>query len=339
MALVDANVLTVLELNHVLPDILRKLYKVNPQDTAVTSMMTKTRTKSNEVEWSQYEDLSDTPNYQPLGQLFDADTLTVPFIRRARHQISTVQISLEGRSVDAAVTGNKKEFARQVMEGTLRLKRMMETAALMRTASVKAVKSSSTAPKAASLSAQMTKNILGGTNRTSPTVASGHITATGTNGTDRAYKHSLLADMTLKIYNNSSRMPGIIVMNPKLKMKYSNFLFSTTPNIAQLQQNVGGKTGKGIEISTSVAYFANDFGRYMLLPDRHATAGATNSEMLFISPRDIRMSFRRPLHFQEMGDRGDAKEGIIRADYGFIVLQDAAVGVIADIDDTEAFVA
>jgi hypothetical protein len=139
-------------------------------------------------------------------------------------------------------------------------------------------------------------------------------------GTTRTFTETLLKDVVQKVFT-SGGTPTLLVVPPAGKQKVSEFT-----GIAQHRINTQG-TGK-VTILAGADLYQSDFGVLQVVPDRFMRT----RDALVLDPEYAAMAFLRPFSTNELARVGDAEKTQIIAELTLEVRNEAAHGIIADLD-------
>lgn len=317
MAAFDAH--TAVGLRDDLTDV---IYDISPQETPIMSSIGKTKATAVFHEW-QTDNLaaSTTANAAVEGASATEATLA-PTSRVGNHtQIvqKTVMVSGTLEAVDKA--GRRSEKAYQLAKASSELKRDLET--IITANQGRDAGSTGNARKMGSLLSWIkTNSSVNGSSVTGVDPETSGV-STRTDGSTRTFTETLLKDVIQEIYV-SGGTPTLAVMRPALKRKMASFT-----GISQHRVNTDGTVGK-VTILAGADLYASDFGLLQLVPDRFMRS--TDREVLILDPDFAAMAFLRPFQTNELARVGDADKTQILAELTLEVRNEAAHGIIADLN-------
>lgn len=312
------------------------IYNISPTETPFQTMCSKGNSSTDYKEWL-IDSLADADN---TNAHIDGDQFAGEAINGAErlgnyHQISKKQIIISRRAEKLTKAGRKSEMSYQIAKKGKELKRDQEAILTSNQAAVAG--NSTTAPKTAGLPAWLKTNTSRGATGTDPTLSSttyGYPNAAAGDGTDRALSEATLLSIIKACYVSGGN-PNCIMVGPTVKQRISNYLFSSTARVATQYQEQGAKPRGGITTAGAVDYYVSDFGTLEIIPNRFQ-----REDDVFVLDKSMwELTFIDKFKVEEIAQIGDAKRRHILSDYALISHQEAASGVVADIDETTAMVA
>jgi len=300
-------------------DLTDVIYDISPQDTPIMSSIGKGKATAVYHEW-QTDSLAAATFGNALVEGADATAATLSPTTRVGNYTQivgkTIQISGTLESVDKA--GRKSEKAYQLAKGSAEIKRDIEaiiTANQGRTAG-----DTNTARKMGALLSWIKTN----TNKRETTVTGSDPTTIGEStrgdGTTRTFTETLLKDVVQKVFT-SGGTPSLLVVPPAGKQKVSSF-----EGIAQHRINTQG-TGK-VTILAGADIYQSDFCVLQVVPDRFMRT----RDALVLDPEYAAMAYLRPFQTNELAKTGDSEKTQILAELTLEVRNEAAHGIIADLN-------
>ena len=256
-------------------------------------------------------------------------------------QISTKAVAVTQRAQRSDVIGQSNALAYQIMERQKELRRDVEAIMLTQQASV--ADDGDTVPgKLGGLGAWLTTNDFRGAGGSAAGFANG-VVAAPVVGTTRALSETLIRDCAQSIYEQGGN-PTLLMSIPSMIRKLSEYMFTSSARIATLMSDTGqsreAQVAKG-----SVNVFVTDFGVTLemisnrIMQPVDATPSSENCNVYLIDPSYLRQSFLEGYNVQPLAKTGLADKREMSVDYTLKVLNEAAHGVIADIDYKLAVVA
>lgn len=297
------------------------IYDISPMDTPFTSSVAKGSASSTKQEW-QTDSLADASedNKQLEGDAIDADASTATTRLYNYCQIAYKSFAVTGTQEAVDKAGRDSEWAYQLMRNSKALKRDMEKINLYNNAS--AAGNASTARELAGVPAWLATNV----NKNASTDPSGDGTdaRTGT-GTLRNFTESLLKDVLLQCWDQGGD-PDCIMLSGSHKQTMSTF----TGNATRF---------KGAEDKTLVAtieLYQGDFGELEVMPQRFMTkinSGASGVDHVLCLQKDMwSVDTLRAPFFERLAKTGDAERGYVLAEWTISARNEAANGIIADLN-------
>jgi hypothetical protein len=255
------------------------------------------------------------------------------------NQTSTKTVKVSTRARESNTIGYSDELAYQVMMRQRELRQDVEAIKLHRQAS-RADDGASVAGLSASLSSWLTSNTDrgvagadGGYGATSPQVVDAP-----TAGNKRAITETIIRNMCESAYNNGGD-PSVLMTHPSVQRKISEYMFTATARIAQMQGNTSADSGTGdLTAKGAVNMFLTDFGVHLQFdPNRHQqsyTAADTGEvyDVHGFDPAYLREALLYSYRTEDLAKLGLADQRAIVVDWTLKVLNEAAHFVISDID-------
>lgn len=306
-------------------DLANVIYNISPADTPFISNAGKETVSNTYYEW-QVDSLAavDTTNATIEGN--DAVLAqTSPTTRVGNYtQISTKTVVVSGTLEAVDKAGRRSELVYQLAKRSKELKRDMEAIATGNQAANAG--DATTARNTAGFESWLRTNAFRGSGGSNPTMSggaggSGYPNAAPTDGTQRTFTETLLKNMVKSVYTNSVSQPPILMVGPANKQQASTF-----PGIAVNRYQITSPQ-PGAVIGAADVY-VSDFGEISVVPNRfqrERTAFGFNPEYASI------VTLR---NFQqiELAKTGDAEKRELLVEWGVKVHNEAAHGVIADLN-------
>ena len=300
-------------------DLTDVIYDISPQDTPIMSSIGKGKATAVSHEW-QTDALAAATFGNALVEGADATAASLSPTTRLNNftQIvgKTVQISGTLESVDKA--GRKSEKAYQLAKASAEIKRDVEN--IITANQARAAGDSNTARKMAALLSWIKTNTNKQGSTTTGTDPETIGESTRGDGTTRTFTEAMLKDVIQKVFT-SGGTPSLLVVPPAGKQKVSSFT-----GIAQHRINTQG-AGK-VTILAGADLYQSDFGVLQVVPDRFMRT----RDALVLDPEYAAMAFLRPFSTNELARVGDAEKTQIIAELTLEVRNEAAHGIIADLN-------
>lgn len=310
------------------------IYQVAREETPFISNIGKETAKSNYVEWL-LDDLA-TPvatNAQIDGFTFTPDTMDAPHRVGNYCQISAKQIRVTRRADTVTKAGRKSELARLITKKGVELRRDIEATLLK--GQVASAGTATAAPTCAGVpSWLLTNDDRGGGSGAAPALSGttkGYPSTAPVDGTDRALSEATLLSI-IKGCHAAGGRPSMIMTSLAVKQQFSKYMFSSTSRIATPFQDHGRSPSKGLTVVGAVDVYVSDFGKLDIVPNYILR----DDDVLVIDPEYWAVAYLTPMTVQEMAKVGDSNDKVIIADYTLISKNEAASGIVADIDETLA---
>jgi hypothetical protein len=292
---------------------------ISPQKTPFMSRAGKTTVGSTLFEWQNDSLAAAVSTNQHIEGDDLASTYTSPSatVRVGNYtEIARKEVSISG-TVDAVnKAGRRSELAYQIQKLGLELRRDMETSLLANKGG--AAGNTSTARDTAGLGAWVKTNDFVSTGGVSPTYSSGVPAAGRTDGTQQAFTEAHLKTVIALCYTSGAE-PNVIMVGPFNKQALSAFT-----GIATTTFDMSRATPASIIGAASV--YVSDFGTFEVIPNRfQRERDAWLLDFDFVS-----VAYLRPFTLEKMAKTGDAENRLLLAEYGLMVKNEAALGLVAD---------
>lgn len=258
---------------------------------------------------------------------------------QCQNTIKAVMVTERAQSSD--VIGRANELAYQIAERQKELRRDREAIYLTQQASV-ADNGDTVAGKLGALGAWLTTNVSRGAGGANGGFSAG-VVAAPTIGAPRALSETMIRDIAQSVWEQGGD-PTTLMTTPALIRRLSEYMFTSSARIATMMSDVGQQKSAKVA-QGSVNVFVTDFGVTLEMVanrmQQHVSAGASlnRDNVYIIDPAYLRESFLRGYEVQPLAKTGLADKRMMACDGTLKVLNEAAHGVIADIDFTEAVVA
>jgi hypothetical protein len=281
-------------------------------------------------EWT-IDDLAapDTDNANVQGFTYTFDASDVPDRVGNYTQIFDKTFLISKTQEAVKKVGRNSDVTRQKMKKGMEIRIDIEAALLSNQASVAG--SGSVPPRMAGLRAWLATNDSMGSGGSS----GGYNTSTGvvdaaTNGTQRAFTKTLLDDTIQSAYT-AGGSPKQLMVSPYVKRIFSTFM--SDANVAAFRTQLSGEK-KGTIYGAADVY-VSDFGSIDVIPNRQmARVGASIARNAFLLDEGkARLGWLRKIQEDKDVQRsGDAIPGVMVGEVTLIVDNEAAHGVIADLN-------
>jgi hypothetical protein len=292
---------------------------ITPSDTPIYSMAGKQKASSKHPEW-EYEDL-DTPadNAQPEGNEYTFDSVAPPTRVGNYTQIYTKTFRFSGTQQAVDNAGPAEKRAHTLMKKGKALRKDIELSILANTAST------NTDPRrSGGLPTWLTSNV--SRNSGSSGGFSNGVTTVETTGTLRAYTKTLTDNVLQSIYDNGGDVTTVVTSS------YNKGVFATfmsDSNVASFRYAAG--KGTNTIIGTADIY-ESPWGAVKVMPDRVMGVGAAYARRVFaLDPGMVKWMSLRPIQEDTVAKTGDAENGVLIAEGCLKVVNEAGIGVVADV--------
>ena len=292
------------------------IYDISPTETPFMSSIGKTKATAVYHEW-QTDSLAAATTANAAVEGADATSATLsPTVRLGNYtQIiqKTVQVSGTLDAVNKA--GRKSEKAYQLAKASAEIKRDLETILLANQG--RSAGSSTTARKLGSLLSWIKTNSDVGSGGADPATIG---VSTRTDGTQRTFTEALLKTVIAEVYS-SGGSPKILMVGVTGKQKVSSFA-----GIAAQRYMAPSNTPTTIVGAADV--YMSDFGSLQVIPQRFMRA----RDALVIDPEYAALAYLRPFQTNDLAKTGDSENTQLLAEVTLEVKNEAAMGIVADLD-------
>ena len=294
---------------------------ITPTDTPIYSMAGKEKASSKHPEW-EYEDL-DAPadNAQPEGNEYNFDAVTPPTRVGNYTQIFTKTFRFSGTQQAVDNAGNAEKRAHELMKKGKALRKDIELSIIANTAST------NTDPRrSGGLPTWLTSNVSRNSGSSGGFV--GGVTTTETPGTLRAWTKGLTDSVLQSIYENGGDVTTV-VCSPYNKGVFATFMSDS--NVASFRYAAG--KGTNTIIGTADIY-ESPWGPVKVVADRvmSANSNAAYARRVFaLDPSMVKWMSLRGIQEDKVAKTGDAENGVLIAEGCLKVVNEAGIGVVADV--------
>jgi len=296
-------------------DLVDVIYNVSPEDTPILSAIPRTTAKSTKHEW-QLDSLA-TPATNAVIEGDEATVDAMSATTRAFNycQISDKVIAVSGTQAAVDAAGRADEMAYQIAKKSKELKKDMEFDLIE--PNVQAVGSATAARELGSIPTWLATN---GDAGTSGTLSTGSGTDLPGSGTDRDLTEAILKTVIKEVYSSGGDM-DMLVCPPSVKQTISGFNANTTRF---------GPADKKTEFA-AIDVYSSDFGDLKIVPNR--VMATTDAKDVFIIQRDmLATAYLRDFMIQDLSKTGDSDKKQLLCEYTLEVRNEAAHGIILDIN-------
>jgi hypothetical protein len=292
------------------------IYDISPTETPFMSSIGKTKATAVYHEW-QTDSLAAATTANAAIEGADATSATLsPTVRLGNYtQIiqKTVQVSGTLDTVNKA--GRRSEKAYQLAKASAELKRDLETILLANQG--RSAGSSTIARKLGSILSWIKTNSDVGSGGADPATIG---VSTRTDGTQRTFTEALLKTVVSEVYV-SGGSPKILMVGAAGKQKVSSFA-----GIAAQRYMAPGNTPTTIIGAADV--YMSDFGTMSVVPNRFMRT----RDALVLDPEYAALAYLRPFQTNDLAKTGDSENTQLLAEVTLEVKNEAAHGIIADLD-------
>ena len=289
------------------------IYNISPTATPFMSSIGKNSIKNVVFDW-QTEALptvdasGEIEGFRLDGDGTSASTATVRKTNVA--MISKRDATVSGSQETSDPAGKKSEMAHQLAIMAKALKRDMETALCQKGA--RTTGSNTQARVTGGFESWMTSNVSRGA-----TGASGGDGVAPTDGTQRDLTEALLKTVLQSCFENGGE-PSLAICGPVNKQVISGFTGRTSA-----RQMIDANT-----VEASVSIYASDFGELKIVPSNFSR----DRSLLLVDPEYAKVSYLRDFKTVDIATVGDAVTKMLLVEYGLEVGNEAAHGIVADLN-------
>ena len=292
------------------------IYDISPTETPFMSSIGKTKATAVYHEW-QTDSLAAATTANAAVEGADATSATLsPTVRLGNYtQIiqKTVQVSGTLDAVNKA--GRKSEKAYQLAKASAEIKRDLETILLANQG--RSAGTSTVARKLGSLLSWIKTNSDVGSGGADPATIG---VSTRTDGTQRTFTETLLKTVIAEVFS-SGGSPKVLMVGVAGKQKVSSFA-----GIAAQRYMAPSNTPTTIIGAADV--YMSDFGQMSVVPNRFMRT----RDALVIDPEYAALAYLRPFQTNDLAKTGDSENTQLLAEVTLEVKNEAAHGIIADLD-------
>ena len=289
------------------------IYNISPQQTPFMSSIGKNNVSNVVFDW-QTESL---PTASGAGQLegFELSRSAATATTRVSNvcQISSRDATVSGSQESSDPAGKKSEMAHQLSIMSKALKRDMEVALCQKGA--KTTGNASTARVTGGFESWMTSNVSRGTGGSGS--GGGAAPTDASNANKRDLTETLLKNVLQSCFSNGGE-PSIAICGPVNKQVISGFT-----GRSQARQFVDANM-----VEASVSIYSSDFGELKIVPSNLSR----ERSLLLVDPEYAKVSFLRDFQVQDIAKIGDAETKMVLAEYGLEMSNEAAHGIVADLN-------
>ena len=292
------------------------IYDISPTETPFMSSIGKTSATAVYHEW-QTDSLAAATTANAAIEGADATSATLSPTTRLGNYTQIIQktVQVSGTLDVVNKAGRKSEKAYQLAKASAELKRDLETILLANQG--RSAGSSTIARKLGSILSWIKTNSDAGSGGADPATIG---VSTRTDGTQRTFTETLLKSVVAEVYV-SGGSPKVLMVGAAGKQKVSSFA-----GIAAQRYMAPGNTPTTIIGAADV--YMSDFGTMSVVPNRFMRT----RDALVIDPEYAALAYLRPFQTNDLAKTGDSMNTQILAEVTLEVKNEAAHGIIADLD-------
>lgn len=292
---------------------------ITPTDTPIYSMAGKEKAESKHPEW-EYEDLDAVAdNAQPEGNEYSFDAVTAPTRVGNYTQIYTKTFRFSGTQQAVSNAGSVEKRTHELMKKGKALKKDIEKSIVTNTAST------NTDPRrSGGLPTWLTSNV--SRNSGSSGGFAGGVTTVESTGNLRAWTKALTDSVLQSIYQSGGDVTTV-VCSPYNKGVFATFMSDN--NVASFRYAAG--KGTNTIIGTADIY-ESPWGPVKVVPNRVMSNSAGDARRVFaLDPSMVKWCSLRGIQEDKVAKTGDAENGVLIAEGCLKVVNEAGIGVVADV--------
>lgn len=322
-------------------DVMNKIWDISKIPLPFTDMISDGTHDNRYCEWTEDKLAAPkTDNAVVDGADIAQNDTVVPNRLGNYTQISVKEVQISHSAESANSIGNSTSMSYQVMRRQQELRRDVEATCLTLQASVAG--DGATIPgKAAGLGAQIKTNIsLGATGTAGGFNTTTKLFVATVPGTKRALSETTIRDILQMVYSEGGNTTTLMARPPVIR-KLSEYLFTATARVANMQASVAQTDPKALTAYGSVNVFVTDFGQTIALRDNRLqpVEAAGQSTVYLIDPSHIQGSKLRGYQTEPLGKTGLSDKKLMSVEWSLKVLNEKAQGAIFAVDEALAVVA
>lgn len=294
---------------------------ITPTDTPIFTLAGKEKASSKHPEW-EYEELDAVAdNAQPEGNEYAFDAVAAPTRVGNYTQIFTKTFRFSGTQQAVDNAGNAEKRAHELMKKGKAIRKDIEYSIVLNTAST------NTDPRrSGGLPTWLTSNVSRGAGGGASGGFSNGVTTVETTGNLRAWSKSLTDSVLQSIYQEGGDVTTV-VCSPYNKGVFATFMSDS--NVAAFRYAAG--KGTNTIIGTADIY-ESPWGAVKVQANRvMSTAAATARRVFAMDPGMVKWMTLRPIQEDKVAKTGDAENGVLIAEGCLKVVNEAGIGVVADV--------
>jgi hypothetical protein len=292
---------------------------ITPTDTPIYSMAGKEKDASKHPEW-EFEELDAVAdNAQPEGNEYSFDAVSPPTRVGNYTQIFTKTFRFSGSQQAVDNAGNAEKRAHELMKKGKAIRKDIEKSIISNTAS-----SNSDPRRSGGLPTWLTSNV--SRNGGSSGGFTGGVTTVESLGSLRAWSKALTDTVLQSIYQEGGDVTTV-VCSPYNKGVFATFMSDT--NVAAFRYAAG--KGTNTIIGTADIY-ESPWGPVKVMANRVMSNSAADARRVFaLDPSMVKWCSLRPIQEDTVAKTGDAENGVLIAEGTLKCVNEAGIGVVADV--------
>ena len=323
--------------DNVREDLTDVIYNISPTEVPLQANIGRGNADQTLHEW-QIDELAavDTGNAAIDGADFGADASDPAQRIGVFCQISIKYIAVSRRANIVNKAGRKSELAYQIAKKGKELRRDVEAIACLNQATLQG--GSATASLTAGLGAWIRTNTVRGAGGTDPTLSGGTFgqptVAAGDSATPVALTETNMLQVLRECYTEGGN-PNMMMCGTTVKQRFSNFMFTANARIATQRQDQGPVNRGGVSVVGAVDVYVSDFTVLDVVPNRFQR----ERDFWILDTEYWEISYLDGYKTETIAKIGDAERRHILVDWCLSSHNEAASGVVADVDETVAMTA
>ena len=322
--------------DNVREDLTDVIYNISPTEVPFQANAGRGNADQTLHEW-QIDELAavDTGNAAIDGADFGADSSDPAQRIGVFCQISIKYIAVSRRANIVNKAGRKSELAYQIAKKGKELRRDVEAIATLNQATLQG--NSTTASLTAGLGAWIATNTFRGVGGADPTLSGGTFgqpTTAATDGTPEALSETNMLQVLRECYIAGGN-PNMMMCGTTVKQRFSNYMFTANARIATQRQDQGPVNRGGVSVVGAVDVYVSDFTVLDVVPNRFQR----ERDFWILDTEYWEISYLDGYKTETIAKIGDAERRHILVDWCVSSHNEAASGVVADVDETTAMVA
>jgi len=317
-------------------DLTDVIYNISPTEVPFQANAGRGSANNTLHEW-QIDELAavDTGNAAIDGADFGADASDPASRIGVYAQISIKYLAVSRRANIVNKAGRKSELAYQIAKKGKELRRDVEAIACLNQATLQG--NSTTASLTAGLGAWVKTNTDRGATGTDPALSNttyGQPTTAAGDGTVRALSEATLLTVLKNAYVQGGN-PNMIMVGPTVKQLFSNYMFGSSARIATQYQDQGKSNRGGVSVVGAVDVYVSDFTVLDIVPNRFQR----ERDVWVLDTEYWEISYLDGYKTETIAKIGDAERRHILVDWMVTSHNEAASGLVADVNSATAMVA
>lgn len=298
---------------HLREDLADVIFDVSRRDAPFISMIGKTTASSRTHDWVVDSLGAAVSNANIEGDETSFDTYTAPSRLTNATQIFKKAYIVSGTSIAVDIVGAEDEYTRMQVKAMRQLMRDMELAAV--TNQAPATGNDSTARALRPLMGWFSSNVSRGSGGANGTTSAAATDA----GSTRPFSKQLLDTVMESARSNSSELPTVLMCHPAQRKYISSMSLTNVTRQAEIYEG---------KLNASIKVVETDFGDLQVVDNDLMRT----REIALLNPDYWAWAELRPAFSESLGKSGDAEKFQVICEATLESRNEAASGVIADLD-------